>query len=244
MDRALQAGDTVHAARSLLGARLVRETAGTPTRVGRIVEVEAYLGPQDRASHARFGRTPRTSIMFGPPGRAYVYRVYGMHSCLNVVTEPDGVAAAVLIRAVAPLEGEAAFREARLSHELMRRRATRRTTDTGAVAQPGATAEAATREAAGTAAASRIGALPIARLASGPGLVGAAFSIDTDATGTDLCDAACPLRLESAPAGDPLPTIRATARIGVDYAIEGWAERELRFFVAGDPSVSGPGSRR
>ena len=64
------------------------------------MEVEAYVGPEDRASHASRGRTPRTDVMFGPPGIAYVYLVYGMHHCFNVVTEKDGFPAAILIRAV------------------------------------------------------------------------------------------------------------------------------------------------
>src|SRR5688572_32005820 len=72
---------------------------------GRIVEVEAYDGPEDRASHARAGRTPRTAVMFGPAGHAYVYLVYGLHHCLNVVCGPDGEASAVLLRALAPLAG-------------------------------------------------------------------------------------------------------------------------------------------
>ena len=109
--RELLASDTLAAARALIGARLVRD-GGTP-RVGRIVEVEAYIGEADRASHARMGPTARNRVMFGPPGVAYVYLVYGMHNCLNVVTEPDGRPAAVLIRAVEPLEGAGAMRAAR-----------------------------------------------------------------------------------------------------------------------------------
>lgn len=90
---------TLVVARSLLGQYLVRETA-TGLHAGRIIEVEAYVGPQDRACHASKGRTPRTDVMFGPPGRAYVYLIYGMYHCLNVVTERLGYPAAVLIRAV------------------------------------------------------------------------------------------------------------------------------------------------
>lgn len=73
--------------------------------VARIVEVEAYLGERDAASHARSGPTPRAAIMFGPPGFLYVYLIYGMHHCMNVVSEADGTAGAVLIRAAAPVVG-------------------------------------------------------------------------------------------------------------------------------------------
>jgi DNA-3-methyladenine glycosylase len=113
--RDLLAGDTLDAARALLGAQLIRlpATPGEPQRVVRIVEVEAYIGPDDRASHARMGPTARNGVMFGPPGVAYVYLVYGMHHCLNVVTGPDGFPAAVLIRAVEPLAGLTAMRAAR-----------------------------------------------------------------------------------------------------------------------------------
>jgi DNA-3-methyladenine glycosylase len=90
---------TLTVARDLLGQYLIRRISGR-TRVGRIIEVEAYTGPQDLACHASKGRTKRTEVMFGDPGRAYVYLIYGMYHCLNVVTERIEFPAAVLIRAV------------------------------------------------------------------------------------------------------------------------------------------------
>jgi DNA-3-methyladenine glycosylase len=111
-DRAVLEGSVLDAARALLGALLVRDD-GAGLRVARIVETEAYAGPADRASHARAGRTARTAVMFGPAGHAYVYLVYGMHHCLNVVCGPDGEASAVLIRAVEPLAGIERMREGR-----------------------------------------------------------------------------------------------------------------------------------
>jgi DNA-3-methyladenine glycosylase len=96
--------DTAQVARELLGLWIVRRSNGT-FRAGRIVETEAYLGPHDRASHSSRGRTPRNRSMFGPPGFAYVYQIYGLHFCLNVVTEPEGHGAAVLIRALEPIGG-------------------------------------------------------------------------------------------------------------------------------------------
>ena len=95
--------DTVIVARELLGKWLVRR-AGGGVRIGKIVEVEAYLGAHDLASHSAKGLTARTQTMFGPPGYAYVYLIYGVHHCLNVVTEREGVGAAVLIRALEPVK--------------------------------------------------------------------------------------------------------------------------------------------
>ncbi|MCL5292049.1 MAG: DNA-3-methyladenine glycosylase [Actinobacteria bacterium] len=95
---------TDEVARDILGKLLIREKNGE-VLAGKIVEVEAYFGEGDPASHACRGMTPRNAVMFGPPGLAYVYLNYGVHWLLNVVTEPPGRAGAVLIRAIEPLAG-------------------------------------------------------------------------------------------------------------------------------------------
>lgn len=102
LDRDFYRGDTITVAQHLLGTRLVREHEGV-RRVGRIVEVEAYLGPHDLAAHSSKGETARTRVMFGEAGHAYVYMIYGMHFCMNVVTE-GGKGAAVLLRALEPVQ--------------------------------------------------------------------------------------------------------------------------------------------
>jgi len=94
----------VELSQSLLGVIMVRNSGGLVRRA-RVVEVEAYLGPKDLASHSSKGRTRRTEVMFGPPGRAYVYFIYGMHWMFNIVCGAEGSAQAVLIRAAEPLDG-------------------------------------------------------------------------------------------------------------------------------------------
>ena len=196
-------------ARELLGATLVRSFPDGRQATGRIVEVEAYIGPKDRACHAFRGRrTARTEVIFGPPGRAYVFLVYGMHHCLNVVTDPAGFPAAVLLRAIAPLDLDDRAGEALLPR------------------------------------AERLGA-------RGPGRLCRALGIDRSFNGADFCAQEEDGRAEAAgpehskptglhfEAGTPPARIRATARIGVDYA-GSWARRRLRFHEADNPWVSGP----
>jgi len=104
LPRRFYAQPTLTVARALLGQRLVRSLDGRRLS-GRVIEVEAYVGEDDLASHAARGRTPRNRAMYSQPGLAYVYFIYGMYFCLNVVTEADGYPAAVLIRGLEPLEG-------------------------------------------------------------------------------------------------------------------------------------------
>lgn len=186
-----------------------------PDRVGRIVEVEAYGDGEDRASHARAGRTQRTAVMFGPSGRAYVYLVYGMHNCLNVVTGVDGHAGAVLIRAVEPLAGVEVMRSGVAAARRL----------------GGMRARAASQRAPA--------AQPDERLAAGPGRLCAAFGIDRSMTGVDLCAPHSPLRIEPAPASE-LRTVIRTPRIGVAYAGHPWDTVPWRLVVASSPSISGP----
>jgi DNA-3-methyladenine glycosylase len=225
--RHLLAGDTLLAARSLIGARLVRaagpDAAGSGPangpRIGRIVEVEAYVGPDDRASHARMGPTARNAPMFGPAGIAYVYLVYGVHHCLNVVTGEDGFPAAVLVRAVEPLEGFDAMRRAR--------------GDDGARGDD---------RAARPSRSSRPSRAPVPdhRLAAGPGLVGAAFGIDRSLTGIDLCDPRSPVHLAPAPVDEPAAEIAGTSRIGIAFAGTPWTEVPWRLVDTRSRSLSRP----
>ena len=154
--------------------------------------------------------------MFGPPGIAYVYLVYGMYDCLNVVVEPDGRAAAVLVRAVEPLAGLEAMRDARQRHAVRRRRAS------GSLER-----------------------VHDDRLASGPGVLAAAFDIDRAMTGLDLLDPGSPLRIEDASASGvgEGPHIVATPRVGIDYAPEPWRSVPWRLIDATSASVSDPRPR-
>jgi len=213
----LLAGPVDAAARGLLGARLIRDD-GLSVRTGRIVEVEAYGGPRDLASHARAGRTGRNASMFGPSGRAYVYGVYGMHTCLNVVCGPADHASAVLVRAVEPLVGVVTMREARQARGLATRRSER---------------------AAPVRSAARIAQMPVAQLASGPGNVGAAFSIEREDDGRDLLDPVSSLRLEARPPAEPRLEAASGPRIGVGFAGLEWASALWRFWLPGSPALSG-----
>lgn len=115
IERDFFARPTLVVARELLGQRLIREVNGQRLN-GLIVETEAYIGPDDTASHASKGRTPRTETMFGPPAQTYVYLIYGMYYMLNIVTEQVDFPAAVLIRAIEPLEGIETMRINRRQH--------------------------------------------------------------------------------------------------------------------------------
>ncbi len=149
-----------------------------------------------------------------------MYLVYGMYNCLNVVTEPEGSPAALLIRAIEPLDGIELMRRDRIAH---------------AAARHGG--RLPDRRAAETA---RVMRLATQRLASGPGLVGAAFGLDPGWTGVDLCDPESPLRLEAALEGAAAPDVLATPRIGIDGAGPPWTTVPWRLRLSGHRSVSGP----
>jgi DNA-3-methyladenine glycosylase len=114
LPRSFYARDSRELAPLLLNKLLVVRTDDGVRLAARLVEVEAYCGSDDAGSHAYRGMTPRTEVMFGPPGRLYVYFTYGMHWCANVVATKDGDAAAVLLRAAAPVDGIEVMRERRV----------------------------------------------------------------------------------------------------------------------------------
>jgi DNA-3-methyladenine glycosylase len=174
-------------ARDLLGCMLVSRHGRTVT-AGRIVETEAYLGPEDAASHAAF-RPGSHALFYGEGGRAYVFVNYGVHNCLNAITSPAGEPGCVLIRALSPIEGLATM-------------------------------------------ARRRGTPPSPRLASGPGNLTRALGITLRDNGADLTTG----RLVILPADGPQAfSIGCSPRVGITRSVE----LPLRFWIAGDPSVSG-----
>jgi DNA-3-methyladenine glycosylase len=177
----------------------------------RLVEVEAYRGGIDPASHAFRGRTSRNAVMFGPPGHAYVYFSYGMHYCVNLVCAAPGHGEAVLIRAGAVVEGA----------DLARRRRYGPPETNGDIADTGG--RSLRRE------------LDLAR---GPGRLCQALGIDRSQDGADICSRGGPLGIGPAPAGRPeadgVAVIRAGPRVGISKA----AELPWRYWVAGDGHVS------
>jgi DNA-3-methyladenine glycosylase len=178
-----------------------------------IVEVEAYTGRTDPASHAYRGPTKRNGVMFGPPGHAYVYFTYGMHYCVNLVCEPAGESSAVLLRAGRVIEGA----ELAAGRRLHRR--------------PPATPGDTTPEP--PAAARRIAERDLAR---GPARLCQALDIDRSLDGADVCAADSPLCVGTLPGWAPAPAeaIGTGPRVGVSQA----ADRPWRFWLCGEPSVS------
>ena len=190
LPRSFYSRSTLDVANDLLGKVLIRRL-GRRKLAGRIVETEAYVGPHDLACHASKGHTPRTAVMFGPPGFAYVYMIYGFYFCLNVVTEPEGYPAAVLIRAVEPLEGVDLMKTLR-SHPVRH-----------------------------------------TNIASGPGKLCMAMSIDKQLNGADLLGTTIWIEDRNI----DREAILTSPRVGVDYAGE-YKDKPWRFFVDGSPHVS------
>ncbi|CAN5767990.1 DNA-3-methyladenine glycosylase [soil metagenome] len=211
LPRDFYARPSLELARALLGRLVVADDAGGLC-AGVIVETEAYGGPDDLASHARAGLTRRTAPMFGPPGHAYVYLVYGMHECLNVVAESDGHAGAVLIRAVAPLHGVG----------LMRRRRARPTDPDHLLASgPARLAQA----------------LGVTRALDGHDLTLGRRLWIADRSGSPAFEAAetAELAEEAEVTG-----VASGPRVGVGYAGDEWSAVPWRFWLAGNPAVSRP----
>ena len=195
LDRQFYGRDPKRVARDLLGKVLVRPAKGG-SLTGRIVEVEAYLGTNDAAAHSAAGKTLRNAVLFGPPGYAYIYFIYGNHYCLNVSCEPEGVAGGVLFRALEPLSG---------IQEMARGRGIKIESDRD---------------------------LP--KLTSGPGRLCEAFCITRDRdNGCDLTDPKGGLWIGED--GFRASKIAVSPRIGITKA----ATRPLRYFVSGNPFVSG-----
>jgi DNA-3-methyladenine glycosylase len=198
----------------LLGCVLAHQ-GGQGLVAVEIVEVEAYTGQTDPASHAYRGRTARNAVMFGPPGHVYVYFTYGMHFCMNLVCRPPGEAAAVLIRAGRVVAG------AQLAAARRAAAANGASGTSGSSGSSSGPAHTARRE---------------ARLASGPARLCQALGIDRAQNGADVCDPRGELQVltSAGSPGQPAMTVRSGPRVGVRAG----AEAPWRFWIADDTAVS------
>jgi len=234
--------DPRRVARALLGKLLVRKTP-RGILAGRIVETEAYLGKGDAAAHAAAGRTPRNSVLFGPPGHAYVYFIYGNHHCLNVSCLPDGAPGCVLFRALEPVSGIKQMAKAR-GIELERQqfvwgRAPSRACPERSrrVQAERSSAVAGGHSTSGFAIAKESDPNKISllkKISSGPGRLTEALQITRERdNGKSLVSARSDLQIV-----DDAYRVRrviVTIRVGIAKS----AELPLRYFIAGDPFVSG-----
>lgn len=203
----------------LLGKMLVRRTEGRELLAGRIVEVEAYLGPHhktaDPAAHSHRGPTPRNRVLFGPAGHAYVYSIYGQYYCMNISCEEEGQAGSILIRALEPITG---------LEKMARNRG---------LISPTLSAAKGAPEKDGTANQKGWGSL--CELTGGPGRLCQALGLTRAAhNGLDLLDPASPLQVRDD--GARVSRVLITRRIGIRHAVE----LPLRFSVPGHGCVSGP----
>jgi len=208
--RAFFEGPCAEVARALVGTTLVRILPGGVRIAGRLVEVEAYVGDgSDPAAHSHRGQTPRNCSMFGPAGRIYAYRCYGLHTCLNVVCEPAGSGAAVLLRAIEPLCGL----------DIMRAHRGFSGPDTPERASEAKRSPVGRRD---------------RELARGPGRLTRALGLDLSCDGASLTSPESPFRLHLPPAGCPPTRVETSGRVGLSVA----GDLPHRFFEPDSPWVS------
>jgi DNA-3-methyladenine glycosylase len=228
--------DPRRVARALLGKLIVRKTPGG-ILAGRIVETEAYLGQDDAAAHTAAGRTARNSVLFGPPGHAYVYFIYGNHHCLNVSCLPDGMPGGVLFRALEPVTGIEQMAEAR--GVVWGRAPSAVPVETAALGCPAERSSAVAgenRNSVFTRAkdSDRKQLSFLKKISSGPGRLSEALQITRERdNGKSLVSARSDLRIVDD--GYRVKRVIITPRIGIVKS----ADQPLRYYIAGNSFVSG-----